>query len=449
MRILGLLSSLLLLLVSELSAQTFSGRLTSSVYSFERQTSGVAATRQFRGYQTAALDISGRGHLSFHTYVRGTHDFATAAPEDPRLKIFSAYLRLHRLPGGTNIRLGRQYIFAGVGQGAIDGLAATVKVSPRVTLSGHAGTLAPYGKGQQFIGWQEGHMLGGAVSLHLTPTTTFRASFARRNREAFAVDPQGNRRRVNSLQRQLLGFDLYGAVTRRLGYYGRLDLDLAGLSSAAAGDNVRVKRSELQLRYDSPGHFSVTAEHLFRRPVISANSFFINFRELVRSNHETGILGEYRFLHNLSGNVRYAVVKYHRDTTHRLNVGLQYAEMYLGYVKRLGYGGERDGIVGDAYLPVTETLRLRAGADFSTLRLIEDAPQENRIFATYAGLHYRPHKQWTLDLEVQELRQTIRNLNFLDTVAFPGADHDVRFFLRASFWFFERTGDSRPTGDTL
>ena len=48
----------------------------------------------------------------------------------------------------------------------------------------------------------------------------------------------------------------------------------------------------------------------------------------------------------------------------------------------LGLGGERDGIVGDAYLPITETLRLRGGADFSTLRLIEDAPQENRIFAT-------------------------------------------------------------------
>ena len=50
---------------------------------------------------------------------------------------------------------------------------------------------------------------------------------------------------------------------------------------------------------------------------------------------------------------------------------------------------------------------------------------------------------------LQELRQTIRNLNFLDTVAFPGADHDLRFFLRASFWFFERKRNARPTKDAL
>ena len=107
-----------------ISAQTISGRLSTSVYSWQQRNIEDESAQHMRAYQLAQFSVANLGlqGLSFHTYLNVSHDLGEEAVNDPRMWLYNCYLNYKTLNNALDIGIGRQRIYAGVGYGTIDGL---------------------------------------------------------------------------------------------------------------------------------------------------------------------------------------------------------------------------------------------------------------------------------------------------------------------------------------
>ena len=103
---------IMLLLSPSLFSQSISGRLTTSLYSWEQQVFDSSSANHFRAYQLVqfnAVDVGVKG-LGFHTYLNVSNDFANQAVDDPRFWIYNMYLDYRNVVNGLDVGLGRQKI---------------------------------------------------------------------------------------------------------------------------------------------------------------------------------------------------------------------------------------------------------------------------------------------------------------------------------------------------
>ena len=147
---------------SETSAQFFQLRLVSSASAWQQQDTIGQSSNHVFGYQTAQLSLSGE-HLSFHTYLQGFNDFAGPVKNEGTIRFYNFYLDYTNLFEMLDISLGRQAVFAGVGNGTIDGGVASVRLlDARLKVLGYYGTLPSSGDKFEMIGDQKDNNLFGA-----------------------------------------------------------------------------------------------------------------------------------------------------------------------------------------------------------------------------------------------------------------------------------------------
>ena len=101
-----------------LTAQTFSGRLTSSFYAYERSDSSTSASHDARAYQAFQFDLAGK-NFALRTYGQLDRDFASRLAGDGKARLYNFYLDWKNLGNRVDVQLGRQPIFSGVAVGAV------------------------------------------------------------------------------------------------------------------------------------------------------------------------------------------------------------------------------------------------------------------------------------------------------------------------------------------
>ena len=414
------------LLVVPLSSpcQTFNGRLTTSFYTWERQEPDKNSTQHLRAYQLLKLTIGelASPNLSLHTYFQASHDFSEKAKDDPRLWFYGAFLEWKNLFRVMDLRLGRQQVYAGVGYGTIDGFQLDYRAGKYVSLRGYAGLLPPLHKSGLGT-WKEGHILG----LHVTTTGFKRVrlglSFVQKNRLPVEYSAPGIytstfrlHHPVSSLQQQLIGLDVWTRVIDRLTFSGRMDLNFAMR---------QIQRLEIEARALPTQKLDIGLDYIFRNPLTDLNSIFSVFAQ--ESNNEIGLRVGYRFLRQMGVFGKLTTVVYEGDDAQRLILGFQFGQSlpwqgYLGYNKRLGYGGETDAVVGNLSVPVTKGLWVRLGSNLSSYRLVESVGDRQEALAFTLGLNYRMTSRLSLNAEGQALRNR-------------SVKSDFRLFVRGSYWF--------------
>jgi len=352
-----------------------------------------------RGYQTARIDLKALGYdrLSFHTYLRGTTDFLKEGPSDPKADVLNGYLRY----AGEKLtfKAGRQQVYEGVGIGTMDGAYVGVHLGDIVHSSIYVGTESPLNESFEIASWNDRNMFGVHLESFRISKTDIGLSYVRKERN-------------EDLFEEVVGADLRRELGRRLNIYGRLDWDLIQDEPRRIEGVTRVSPSE---------DLHLTGEFIRRTPRVNLQSIFKNFP--LHTNFEAGLSGSYRMSSLLTLNGRYALVQYDydKDNSQRIDFGFNIKDGTIGYTRRMGYGGERDGVYGGYLYTFSDDLCARAHLEITTYRLLEEEMERDDLLTSSVGVQYKPAKNISFNMEGQGLRNKLYEIDF-------------RVLFRAEYW---------------
>jgi len=109
------------------TAQFISGRTTTSFYSWEGRNEAFETRMYARFYETVQLSVNDN-RFAFTSNLSASKDFGATIPTDPELRVSALSLKLKRVGGVADLTAGRQFVFAGVGNGLIDGAMVSARL---------------------------------------------------------------------------------------------------------------------------------------------------------------------------------------------------------------------------------------------------------------------------------------------------------------------------------
>ena len=409
------------LLVASASAQLINGRLTTSMYSWEKFDSVGVSTTFTRGFQVVQLDIS-QGNFSLFSHLQGAATFIDASTTaDFRTQYL--YGRLTNIGELLDFSIGRMPYFHGVGNGTLDGVKTAFRfgedrasfvayggVPPPgdYTLKGWGSLSSNYVFGGQFLVTPMEHLSTGISYVNKarerTPYWTIRAD-SLFNPAPIYIDPELRRE-------QYVGIDARYLVSS-LQLYGRYDFDLLGEQS---------QRADLRALYGFSDDLMVNATYQFRSPRIPWNSFFSRFN--LSNTHEVEAGVDFVALQKVRTFVRGAFVQYDGDQSFRYTVGGYWTYASISYRGSTGQAGELNSIsLAFAYPLLERALIPNANVVWNSYALNASAPREE-TFSGALGVTVRPVKQLAVDVQGQWLTNSIYK-------------NDLRIFAKINFWFSE------------
>lgn len=426
----------LLLISMQCWAQYFSGRTSTSFYTWQAreavtssgsQTATATTFTLARLYETVQLDALG-SRFGFNMNAQVSKDFGTTIGTDPELRLSQLTLKARRIADVADISIGRQFVFAGVGSGLVDG--GVMKLS---FLEGRVGAQAFGGYSlidTRTINFKrslnDNAFFGGQISATPFQDVLVEFSYMKRSRtqDAFQltkVDSLFNASVVTMyfqpLEEEMAGFDLRYDITTSTNVYMRTDYDL---------NNERVHRVEASGRADLIASLSVTADYMYRMPRLQYNSIFSVFNYNETQELEGGL--EYEFTPTARAYARYGYVNYSGDNSQRIRVGGTYEFISASYSNNFGLAGDFNGISIQAAYPTADRKFVPAlGFGYAKYKVSSDAPSNNVMNANL-GLTYRPAAAVSADITAQWVQNPVYN-------------NDFRVFLRFNYLFSKKLSD--------
>jgi hypothetical protein len=415
---------LVLTLCPSLHAQIVNGRLVASFFTWENFDTVGSSKTYLRGLQ--AVQLSGTyGDVSLHTYILGSMNAAQAFGDYGFLRVYNLYLRWSGLGKMLDINAGRHAVFAGVGNGTIDGLSMRARLfQEKVQVTGYWGsTVCP-----QFTGvrenWHDNQNFGAQILTTALPDLRIGASYMNRREER---DPYWALRardttllpypyliQFESMAEQYLSGDATYAYGKVLTVYGRYDYDL---------NNAQTSRAQGSMRINVTDALSVTGDCIYRVPRIAYNSIFSAFVTNSTTEVEGGI--EYSFLPLLRAFARIGDVTYSGETSQRWTVGVNAGYGTVSYSGSDGYAGELQSLNLYASYPLFNNLLIpNGGIAYSSYRLKPEDQRRDAV-SVVLGAMVRPSAAFSCDLQGQWLTNKVYN-------------QDLRLQAKLSYWFSHR-----------
>jgi hypothetical protein len=404
-------------------AQTISGRLNTSIYSWQQRNLEDESAQHMRTYQLAQFSIGNIGlqGLSFHTYLNLSHDLGKQAVDDPRIWLYNCYFDYKTLKNTLAIGVGRQRIYAGVGYGTIDGVRLKYRFKDYFNVKFYAGMLAPLQKSTELADFDADNLSWG---FHITSTKIKKVrigiSYAAHSRTVLPYKTagvySGNYRLehpISTLQKELIGIDLKGLLSSKFRLNARLDYNFG---------NHTVRRGQGGVRWVVNKNFDLGLDYIYRTPYLDLNSIFSVFT--YNPNQEIALLSNYLW-RDFRFNVNLATVMFEGDNNLRLGFGCSWKQIYMGYFHRSGYGGDNNGLSAHYKHILNKKLHLTFGSNLASYKLYSTADDVEFLFGGTLGVLYFPVKKLSLQLETQLLNNKI-------------FDHDFRIFFRGNYAFFHR-----------
>ena len=407
-------------------AQTFSGRLTSSFYAYQRSDSTDLESNHARGYQAFQFDLAGK-NFKLRSYGQLDTDFSSQLAGDGKARMYNLYLEWKNIAQRVEVQFGRLPVFGGVAVGTIDGAQVKVRAGRALRLKAFGGGLLPADQRVQVVDKIDKNYMAGAQATWTARTdlnlslSFFDKRQLRPGYEAQRADSVGNvfTQVVAPAEREyrMGSLDASWFVNAKTSLYARSDYDFHA---------DQLTRAELSGRSQVSPKLILTGNYIFRSPRLPWNSLFAAFN--VEDNHEVegGFYYQYQPALRFFGNA--AAIFYEGDESLRLTAGAEVKYGSLSYVRRGGYAGDLDGINAALYYATRNGLFLPSlQFSWATYRLEAAQPQRESIFSSAVGLLVRPAKKFTLDGQVQMLHNRYYS-------------NDLRFVFRLQYWFFTKLG---------
>ncbi len=403
------------------SAQIVTGRLSTSFYTWEKFDTTDVSTTYLRGFQTVQLNVA-QDDVSLHTYLTGA---LMTSDGGGLTRFYNLYVRWANIGKVADLSFGRQAVYAGVGTGTIDGLAAKFHLfHDGVTVLGYAGAAPEVGYRGVHGNFHDNLSLGGQVIAALVPDLRAGISYLNRREER---DPYwAIRARDTSYvpvpyyvtfepdAEELLGADVSYQYGGLVSVYGRYDHDLK---------NERASRVQANLRVQATPRLAFTGDYMHRLPRVSYNSIFSAFVQNSVDEVEGGV--EYEFTPQFRAFGRVASVTYADDRSTRWSVGVASGYGTFSYAGGNGYAGELQSFSLQAVYPLAENRIIPSvGAAYASYKLSADQDAMN-AWSFLAGGTYRPSGSFSFDLQGQWLANKVYA-------------RDLRGFVKFNYWFRER-----------
>jgi hypothetical protein len=415
-----------LLVAAPAGAQTFHGRLTTSLYAWERLPSDSTDAQHLRAYGLGIFHLEELAdpRFSVHTYISVHGDLAEEVNEVANYRIFNLYGQWRDRARGFEARVGRMRVYSGVGNVAIDGAFASYRVRQFGTIEGYGGVQVPLAGDADIAAWDD-RAYGARATLDRYRDLRLALSFVHRNREPLEYDEPGiytgRELELPAEQEQIYGADASWRFRPGASVHGRLEVDAT---------QRRVKWGSGILSLAPPGTpWTADLEYFHRAPSLYGNSLLSVFD----GGDYDEISGRAGYWLNprlhLFGNV--AATFFEDDDSERMSLGVERGLLSVSYQHRTGYGGDLDGLSGSYRRPLRPWIEVRADGGIAWIQLDDELDDSNVSGTVSAGAQIRPRRDVTFDLEVQNLSQDIASQS-----AFTGYTHDWRGLLRVTYWFF-------------
>lgn len=436
---LKLLSVIIFLFLSAsfLNSQTLNLRLSTYFYGWQRAdtitaTGSEGKTTHVRGYQNLFLDVN-KNKWSFNTLVQTEEDVVKKNGDGFNYRIYNLYIKGTNLFNVLDLKLGRQYVFAGAGKGPVDGLYFKIKAgkNKEYQLAGYGGALTPYDYSfESHVMAKENYMAGGQFSYYGVKDLFVGLSYVNKRRSlpsyyAMRLDTAMNTNRVlvelDSKADQLAGLDFNYTYLLKHNFSGKAYFDIYRL---------KFYRGEFNARFRVMNNMNVSAGYIYHEPQISYNTIFWVFEH--KQSHE--VLGgvDYTLKNGINIYASVSDVIYNKveetkkDNSLKISVGFSHPSFGLNFVRYMGYSGESDGLNGYFQRElVKQILSVTAALSYSRYYLGEYEYDKVNSFSGLVGFTYRPMPQFSVDAQGQFLINRIYKL-------------DSRFLIGINYWLFKK-----------
>jgi hypothetical protein len=408
-----------LMIQGEAYAQLFQLRLVSSANAWQRQDTVGKSTNHLLGYQTIQLSLAG-DHLSVHSYLQGSQEFTGPLNDRGAFRVYNLYVKYSNLYDMADLSLGRQAVFAGVGNGTIDGGVASVRLlDSKIKVLGYYGALPEPGQQFEMIKDASNNNMYGAQVIG-TPVEFARLSLSYMAKNIKPELYWALRR--DSLFNPVLT-EINPSAASEQYVSGDVSVDYKNVSAYARGDvdlNLeKLSRIQLFTRVKVMEPLSLTGEYIHREPRLSYNSIFWVFAYNTVSEYELG--AEYAICKDWQVFGKFGAVSYGDENSNRVTVGgsMKYASASFSW--NTGYGGELAAVSVNAGYPILNNkLTPTVMISYAHYKLESDAPIADALSAAL-GAVYRPVSALSLDLQLQWIQNKVYN-------------NDMRLFFRGSYY---------------
>lgn len=413
-------------LSSSLLAQLFQARVVTSAYAWQRQDTVGQSSDHLFGHTSLSMSLAG-GDLSFHVYGNGFTDLSGPVKEESKYRLYNLYLKWTNIFDMANVSVGRQMVFAGAGNGIIDGGLASLKfLDSRLKLLGYYGTLPPPGSKAEMISDRDNNMMAGAQVV-AEPFDLARVSVSYMNRKIQA-DPYNAYRRDSLFNPYLVEIKPTASSERYLS--GDLDIEYSHLVRGYARydydfDTEKMARAQFFTRFRVMESLGLTGEYLQREPRVSYNSIFSVFTFNTLKEYEFG--AEYVLFPSWQIFGKYGSVDYgDGESSNRVTLGVNGKYVSVSLARNVGYAGELSAASANiAYPLMGNTLTPSLLLSYAKYKLSESASTLDDALSAAVGVAYRPLPVLSVDTQVQWIQNSIYQ-------------RDVRFFVRGSFLVSEQ-----------
>ncbi|MBI5020454.1 MAG: hypothetical protein HZB59_03370 [Ignavibacteriales bacterium] len=402
-------------------AQNINGRFSTSFYTWEKFDTVDQSNIITRIYQNAEVNAS-FGDVSLHTFLNGATGGIKSLSDNGQVRVYNAYLQWKNIGGVLEARLGRVPVFAGVGNGIIDGALFKSEITSQLTVTGYGGgNVSTALRSKAFDNIKDNYFVGGQVVGKFIEGMRLGLSYMNRQREVksyWAVRSDSAYNPVTMLiepparKEQVIGADVSYEFGNNYSVYGRFDYEL---------NRDEILKGEIDGRVRLNSDLTMTGTFIHRTPKIFYNTFFTLFPSESVEEFEGGI--EYAVCPWANAIGRVAYVQYDDDQSMRYTAGVSTNYGGFQYAGTSGFAGKLHSISFDAVYPFFDRLITPTiGATYSLYELSDGSGKSESMIAAVAGIVVRPMKTISIDIQTQWIENKIM-------------ENDLRVFGRVSYWF--------------
>jgi hypothetical protein len=419
MKKLFLVLSLVLIAQSLILPQNINGRLTSSVYSFERFSIKDLSNNYLRAYELVSLNVN-RDNYSLRTYFNFETDISKELKTDPRLRVYNFFLEARDVFDVLSFRLGRQPMINNVVGGLFDGVSTGLAINDFKFSAYYGGNVPAYQKFEMTDDWEHDFILGGKLTT--TALRDFRISLGYVNKNfkpqeynAVRLDEDLNPITVlirnKSNQYQFASAEVSYEMKNFFSVDTRYDYDL---------NYEKTSKVEFYGNYEQIKNLRLNVYYNYREPKVRYNSIFSVFDYGNTQEIEAG--GDYTFYKDFTITGKYGYVKYKDENSQRATIGLSTGYGTISYRKGMGYAGEQDAISAyTAHTFFNGLITPSIGLSFTSYKLSKDS-EKNDLMTLLAGCNVRPFRTLSFDVQGQFMNNKIYK-------------NDYRFLFKLNYWF--------------
>jgi hypothetical protein len=422
---------LFLLSASYIRSQTINARFSTYFYTWQRLDSVTASgsetyTNHLKGYQNLLFDVSSK-KWSFNTFLQTDEDVINKIGRGFGYRFYNLYVKGTNLFDVMDLRLGRQFVAAGVYKGNTDGLYMKLKLgkNKEYQVIAYGGELTPLSyEVDKYPNIKDNYSFGGQFLYYGVKDLMLGLSYTMKNRKpdsyyALRADSLFNTREVlvetDSKADQLAGLDVNYSLMNKHNFYGKAYFDIY---------RIKLYRGEFNTSIQANKNIRVSAGFMYREPQISYNTIFWVFTHSKNQELEGGV--DYLFSNGINVFGRVGNVFYDGDNSLKLQLGVSSSFYGLSFVKYTGYAGESDGFNGYiSHELIKSKLVLSSNLNYSRYKISTYSSDRLNAFAGSLGFTFRPEPRISIDAQGQFITNEIYKF-------------DTRFLVGFNYWLFNK-----------